>query len=242
MFLRNFWNVLKYKEPGYYNQRNYLILKGLLETLKLTILSTFTSVIIGLFIGIGLYILKLNKNYFYRLSYIFVNFIFNLLVAPPFLPLSILIIKCFLGKFFNLYFGFTSAFICLSLVLIPLFARNCEQTFLELDPNLYETAYTLGSNKIQFIKYFLLKESQSGICLKIISLFISSLAYSSVLGALGAGGLGDIVYNYGYHSIYHFQGEFTNTDLIIVCVLINWLLVEIVFYIGTKIAHKIDKK
>ncbi|KND62665.1 ABC transporter permease subunit [Candidatus Phytoplasma phoenicium] len=239
MFLKNLWNAIQYKEPG---KNNYLILKGLTETLKLTISATIISIFIGLCFGIYLYMLKLNKNYWNQKIYFFINFLFNFLISPPFLPLSILIIKCFLGKFFNLYFGFKSAFICLSLVLTPLFARNCEQVFLELDSHLYETSYVLGANKSQFIRYFLLKEAQASILLKTISLFVSSLAYGSVLGALGAGGLGDIVYEYGVHSSFSFGEKFTSTDIIIVCVLINFILVEIIFYIGHKIAHQINKK
>ncbi|PQP79438.1 ABC transporter permease, partial [Candidatus Phytoplasma phoenicium] len=225
-FLINFYHVLKFREPGMYpDKQPYLILKGLLETLKLTLSATIISVIIGLLLGLFLYSLQINKNYRKTKIYFLINFIFNSLIAPPFLPLSLLVIKCFLGAFFDLYHGFKPSLICLLLVLIPIFARNCEQVFLEMDPNLYETSYTLGANKFQFIKEFVLKETRSAIILKIISIFVSCLSYATILGVIGGGGLGNIVISYGYNSTLDSKGQFSTTDLIIVCVLINLILV-----------------
>ncbi|CAP18378.1 ABC-type methionine transport system, permease component [Candidatus Phytoplasma mali] len=243
-FLKRFLAVLSYKEPkvNFNQEKPYLILNGFLETLKLILPATFFSFVIGLFLGIFLYIIRIKKTYFKNKIYYLINFIFNLLMSAPFLAFSILIIKKFLGPYFNLYYGFEAAFFCLIFILIPIFARNCEQIFLELDENIYETSYMLGANRFQFVRYFIIRESIQSIILKTISLFISCLAYASVLGPIGINGLGEIVYRYGLQSPpYHRQANnFTNEDVIFVCIFINLLMVCIIYLIGIIINNIIN--
>ncbi|MGA0448176.1 MAG: ABC transporter permease subunit [Candidatus Phytoplasma pyri] len=244
-FFKRFLAVLFYKEPTVNNKgESYLILNGFLETLKLILPATFFSFFIGLFLGIFLYMIRIKKTYFKNKIYYFINFIFNLLMSAPFLAFSILIIKIFLGPYLNFYFGFEAALLCLIFILIPIFARNCEQIFLELDENIYETSYMLGANKLQFIRYFIIRESIQSIIFKTISLFISCLAYASVLGPIGINGLGEIVYRYGFQSLPYQKDRniFTSQDVIFVCIFINFLMVYIVYLIGIIINHIINNK
>ncbi|WP_334330810.1 ABC transporter permease subunit [Candidatus Phytoplasma prunorum] len=245
-FLKRYLEVLFYKEPTVNSskEKSYLILNGFLETLKLILPATFISFFIGLFLGIFLYMIKIKKTYFKNKIYKIVNFIFNLLMSAPFLAFSILIIRNFFGPYFNFYYGFEAALLCLIFILVPIFARNCEQIFLELDENIYETAYILGANRLQFIKYFIIRESIQSIILKTISLFISCLAYASVLGPIGINGLGEIVYRYGFQSppYHNYVNIFTSTDVIFVCIFINLLMVYIFYLIAIIINNIINKK
>ncbi|MBP3059365.1 ABC transporter permease subunit [Texas Phoenix palm phytoplasma] len=245
IILKRFWNVLKYRHSGNFQnysniKGNYLILEGFLETIKINFFACFISGFLGLLLGIFLYFLRiLNK----KKTYFFINNLINIFISTPYLILIILLINGFIGYYFNIYYGFKAGIICLISVLIPIFSRNCEQVFLQINPELYKTSYTLGANKFQFIIYFLLRESISYLILKFISLFISSLSYSSVLSIVGLQGLGQIAYYYGFQGMYDFsEYGFNNLDLIWVCVLVLFFLVQIFHLIGNFIAHKFDLK
>ncbi|MDC9032142.1 ABC transporter permease subunit [Columbia Basin potato purple top phytoplasma] len=230
------WNVLKYSPSN----RNYLLLQGFIETVKLTFLSCFISSVLGFLLAVYLYLLKLQKN---NKLYFLINFFINIILSTPYLMLIILIINHFLGPYFRCYYGFKAAFFCLSFILIFVFARNCEHIFLQINTELYQTAYTLGANKKQFIQYFLLTEARVFIVVKLISLFISSLAYSSVLHIVGQGGLSNIIYIYGWNNsnINFKKSGFEEIDLILVSIIIIFLLVQIVNLIGNFIIRKLDK-
>lgn len=51
---------------------------------------------------------------------------------------------------------------------------------------------------VQIIRYFLLPSIKSDLILSFTSVTISLLSYSTVMGVIGAGGLGEFAYRYGY--------------------------------------------
>jgi D-methionine transport system permease protein len=53
-------------------------------------------------------------------------------------------------------------------------------------------------------------------------------------GTIGGGGLGQIAITYGYQRY--------NNDIIWVCVVLTILIVQVIQEVGTKIAHKVDKR
>ncbi|MDE7113326.1 MAG: methionine ABC transporter permease, partial [Acetatifactor sp.] len=60
------------------------------------------------------------------------------------------------------------------------------------------------------------------------------LGYSAMAGAVGGGGLGDTAITYGY---YRYE-----TDIMLVTVLLLILLVQIMQWVGTKLARKLDRR
>ncbi|WP_349401623.1 ABC-type methionine transport system, permease protein [Candidatus Phytoplasma solani] len=235
-FLKTFWKIITYKEWNH-----YLFAKAFLETVKITFLSSLVSFFLGLSLGVYLYLLKMKKHH---KRYFICNMFINFLISTPFLLLIVLFIKFFLYPFFGLSYGFKVGLISLILILTPLFGRHCEQIFLTVNPEIYQTSYSLGANNWQFIKFFLLKETCSDIVLKASSLFVTSLAYSSVLGIIGHIGIGEIAISRGYNgdsSLLKLNG-FNSLDLIMVCVFSMFALTQIVQLIGGFLAAKLDKR
>ncbi|AGL90200.1 ABC transporter permease subunit [Candidatus Phytoplasma australiense] len=236
MFLKTSWNVIVYNEFG-----KYLFINAFLETIKMAFLSSLIAFFFGLFLGVYLYLLKI-KNHHKR--YWICNTLMNFLIATPFLLLIFLFIKFILYPFFHLSYGFWVGFISLLLILTPLFARHCEQVFLTVNPEIYQTSYSLGANDWQFVKCFLLKEARSDLILRAVSLFSTSLAYSSVLGIVGHEGIGEIAISRGYNGdSYLLESHgFNSLNLIIVCALVMFLLTQIVQLIGSFVANKLNKR
>ncbi|MFB0638212.1 ABC transporter permease subunit [Candidatus Phytoplasma solani] len=229
-----FWNVITYKEWD-----KYLFLNAFLETVKITFFSSLISFFLGLFLGVYLYLLKIKKNH---KIYFICNMVLNFLISTPFLLLIILFIKFFFFPLFGFSYGFGVSLISLILILTPLFTRHCEQIFLTVNPEIYSTSYSLGANDWQFIKYFLLKEARSDIVLKTSLLFVTSLAYSSVLGITGHEGIAEIAISRGYQGDPSLLNGFTPLELIIVCIFFMFCLTQIVQLIAYFLANKLDKR
>jgi D-methionine transport system permease protein len=229
IFIR-LWNVLA---------KNELVWNGFKETIKITLIGCFTAFFIGLILGVLLYLFKIQKHY---KRYWVLNSLINFFISTPFLILIVLLLKLVLIPYFDMGYGFGTAFFFLVLVMAPLFARHCEQVFLTTNPELYQISYSLGASKFQFVTKFLLIETRSDIVFKLASLFITSLAYSSVLGIVGHQGIAAVSIDNGYNGHYDFEPFFTRFDLIIVSVLLTFILTQTVYFLGNLIAFTLDKR
>ncbi|WP_238055094.1 hypothetical protein [Candidatus Phytoplasma ziziphi] len=88
-FFFSFFKVLSYSHNSDSSNSNYLVLEGLLETVKLTFLSCFISSILGFLLAIYLYLLKIKKK---TKTYFLINNLINIVLSTPYLMLVILII------------------------------------------------------------------------------------------------------------------------------------------------------
>ncbi|KAB8122050.1 MAG: D-methionine transport system permease protein [Candidatus Phytoplasma cynodontis] len=219
----------------------FLLLDNLIETIKITFFSTFISFFLGLFLSIILYFIKLGEEkIFNKIVYFLINFFINFILSMPFMLLIFLIIDFILTPYLNLFYGFKVGLICLVLVLTAHATRILEQVFLQINPEIYKTAYSLGSNKIQFVKYFLLVEAKPYLILKLNSLYVSSMAYSSVLAIVGVKGLAYIIYEYGIRGTENFS-NFENSDLILVYSIVIFIWMQIIHFFSILISNRLNK-
>lgn len=243
-FLIRLKKVLICLEPHYNSNtqgRSYLLLKPFLATIKISFLACLIAFVGGLMCGIILYLCQIKQH---KKTYFVINGLINMIITTPYLLLVLFIINNITGPFWHIWTGFSAGLICLSIILTAVFARNCEQIFLQINPEIYQTAYTLGANNRQFIRFFLVKESQSYLILKLNSLFVSALAYTSILAIVGVEGIGHIAYHYGYlgGGLFNYQQTgFYQSDLMLVCILILFLLAHIINLVSNQIAKKLDK-
>ncbi|KXT29374.1 binding--dependent transport system inner membrane component family protein [Candidatus Phytoplasma oryzae] len=241
-FLKRIYNVLIYPNNSFFNLNNkkpFLLFNSIWETLKISILSTFISFFIGLILSIILYLLKIKKERLINKIICFViNSFMNLFLSLPFVLLVSLLTDLLLGPYFKIFYGFKLGLICLSLVLIAHSTRHFEQVFLQMNSEIYKTAYTLGANRIQFIRYFLLKEAGAHLILKLNTIFVSSIAYSSILHITGIKSIAFIAIIY---SESHTFDNFKNSDLVLVCLIILFLIIQIFHFLVIRIHRQLDK-
>ncbi len=209
------------------------MLKALKETGIMLGIATSIGAMGGLLIGVLLYLhqstgIKPNKG-----VTVLLNTYVNIVRSFPFLLLVVAIIPL-TRIIFKTAFGPVAASFPLSIVAIAIFGRLVEQVLLDIPKEVTELANALGATKKQYIFNFLLKEGRSGIVLSFTSMVISLMSYSTIMGVVGGGGIGDFAIRYGYQ---RYENEIMYTTIIIMI-----LIVGSIQLIGTSISKKIDKR
>jgi D-methionine transport system permease protein len=206
-----------------------LLASGLGETLYMTLWSGFFAVLIGLPLGIILYVTAeggLKPN---RPVYLLLSLIVNIGRSVPFIilliaviPLTRLLVQTSLGA--------KAAIVPLSLAGAPFFARLVQNAFDEVNKGLIEAARAFAAGKLQIIFNVLLAESWRSLVLAVTVLLVNLIGYSAMAGAIGAGGLGKIAITYGYNRY--------NEEIMLITVVLLVVLVQAIQTLGEYIARK----
>lgn len=174
-----------------------LLSKGVWETIYMTFVSGFFGFVLGLPVGILLFMTRkgqlLENVYYNRILSVLVN-IFR---SIPFIILIVWMIP-FTRTLVGTSIGVNAALVPLSIGAAPFIARLVENSLLEVPAGLIETARALGATPFQIIKKVLLPEALPSLINNATITLITLVGYSAMGGAVGAGGLGQIGYQYGY--------------------------------------------
>lgn len=74
-----------------------------------------------------------------------------------------------------------------------------EQSFCDVNTGVIELAKSMKVSNYQLVRYFLIVESRQSLVLGLTSSIISIISYSTVMGIVGGGGIGDYAIRYGYY-------------------------------------------
>lgn len=210
-----------------------LLPTAVVETLYMVLASTIIAVLIGAPIGVILIISEkdgISENVFLSqvLSTI-VNvgrsFPFSILMVAI-IPLTRLITGTSLGT--------TASIVPLSIAAIPFVARVIESSLREVDKGIIEAAQAMGATSWQIIYKVLIPEAMSGIVLGITLTIINLIGFSAMAGLIGGGGLGKIADQYGYKRY--------NTPIMISTIILLIILVQMIQWLGNRIAQNLNKK
>ncbi|RPF48288.1 D-methionine transport system permease protein [Hydrogenoanaerobacterium saccharovorans] len=210
-----------------------LLIKGLLESLYMVLVSTLLAYVIGLPVGILLVItdkdgirpaVGLNRT---------LGFIVNILRSVPFLILLVALIP-FTRKIVGTTIGSTATIVPLVIGSAPFIARLVESSIKEIDRGVIEAAQSMGASPIKIIYKVMLPEAKPALVINGAIAITTILSYSALAGFVGGGGLGTIAINYGYHRY--------QTDIMLVTVVLLVILVQVFQEIGMKIARSTDKR
>lgn len=204
---------------------DYELMQALRETIIMILIPTLVSIIFGLPIGACIYL----KN---RLS-IFCNIYVNVVRSVPYLLFVIILIP-FTRLLFSTAFGVLPATLPLCFVGVATFSRFVEQSFGDVNKGVIELAESMKVSKYQLVRYFLIVEARQSLVLGLTSTIISIISYSTVMGIVGAGGIGDYAIRYGYY-------EF-NMQVVYNAIIYIVILVFIIQIVGKKISELLDKK
>lgn len=210
-----------------------IILPAIPETLVMVLASTIIALLIGLPLGIILTNTRpggLNES---AKVYSVLDGIINVLRSFPFVILMIVVFplsRLIVGK----SYGTAAMIIPLSLSAAPFVARLMEGYFIQVDSGIIEAAKSMGSTNKEIIFKVLIPEAMPMVVSGITMTLINVIGYSAMAGVMGGGGLGDVANRYGYQR---------NEPLILwSAVIVIIILVQIVQFIGNKIADNIDKR
>lgn len=210
-----------------------MILKGIQETLYMTLLSTLMGYVIGLPMGVLLAVSDKDGLKPNRVLYRILDVIANIVRSIPFLILLILLIpftRMIVGK----SYGSTATVVPLVIAAGPFIARMVESSLKEVDEGVIEAARSMGASNLRIIVKVLLVEARTSLINGATIAVGTILGYSAMAGTIGGGGLGDIAIRYGYHRY--------QADIMIVTVILLVILVQIFQMVGTTLANRLDKR
>ena len=207
---------------------------ALWETVYATVLSTFFAIVLGLPLGVLLVAgEKDGVRPLPRWLMQVLNVLINLLRSIPFLILMIMVIpltRIIVGT----SVGTMASIVPLVIAAFPFVARLVESSLREVNPNIIETAQSMGASPIQIICKVMLPESVPSLISNATIAITTILGYTAMSGIIGGGGLGKIAINYGYYRYKYL--------VMLFAVIILIVLVQVFQSIGTKLAVKCDRR
>ena len=210
-----------------------LLLTGTIDTLLMVGVSAIVAFLIGL--PLAVILVNTSEQGIYpskKINHAF-GTVINITRSVPFLILMVALIpltRWIVGT----SYGVWAAVVPLTLAATPFFARIAEVSLREVDQGLIEAAQAMGCNRKQIVWHVLLPEALPGIVAGFTVTIVTMINSSAIAGAIGAGGLGDIAYRYGYQRF--------DMQMMFAVIVVLVALVMIVQAFGDSLASQLDKR
>lgn len=195
------------------------------DTLLMLGVTIFFSTIIGLPVGVIIYLTNHGKLLQNKFIYTFLAQSVNILRSIPFIILLILLMP-FTTLLVGTSLGVRGVIPSLVVGAFPFFARLIETALNEIDKGIIEMAESCGANIWQIIVYVLLPEILPSIIASITVTAITLVSYTAMAGVVGGGGLGDLAIRYGYQRF--------ETNVMVITVVLLIILVQVIQFFGDK--------
>lgn len=214
-------------------QMLWMLFNGTIETVIMTLVSGFFGFALGLPTGVLLFITRKGQILESRIANRIISVLVNIFRSIPFIILIVWMIP-FTRMLVGTSIGVKAAIVPLSIGAAPFIARMIENSLLEIPYGLIEAAKALGARPMQIVTKVLLPEALPAIINSASITLITLVGYSAMGGAVGAGGLGQVGYQYGYVG---YDVVVMNTVLVLlVC------LVFLIQFTGDKLSKKVDHR
>ncbi len=205
--------------------------KAIIDTIIMTVSSSLMALILGLPIGLILYMTAKGSLFPKENLNRLLSFLVNCVRAIPFIIFAFYLLpvtRIVVGT----GVGIKSVIFVLILSATPLYARLAELSFRGVDKGLVEAIRSMGASRMQIVTNVIVPESFSSLVTGFTVMVISIISATSLAGFLGGGGLGDMAIRYGYQ---RYNPEIMN---IVIGVLIVMNLV--VQSCGDRLSRKLD--
>lgn len=210
------------------------LLPAIWETLLMMGLSSLATVLIGLPLGVVLYVTQkgaLGENR--ALNFVLSNIVVNITRSIPYAILMLALIP-YTRWIVGTSLGPIAASVSLAIAAIPFFARLVETALREVHPGKLDAAHAMGSSKMQSITKVLIPEALPGLVAGITTTVVTIIGYSAMAGLVGGGGLGRLAYNYGFQRF--------SPDVMVITVILIVILVQGVQWLGDRISRAVDHR
>ncbi|MDL5376844.1 methionine ABC transporter permease [Exiguobacterium mexicanum] len=203
------------------------------ETFIMVGVSILAAVLLGLPLGTWLYLSRKGQLLENRAVFSVLNLVVNIVRSFPFLLLVVFLIP-FTRLIIGTAIGTAAATVPLAIIAIAHYSRLVEQSLLDVPRGVVEAAVSMGASIKDVIFKFLYVEARSGLVLGLTTSIISFISYSTIMGVVGGGGIGDFAIRYGYQQF--------KTELMMYMILIMLVFVQMIQFTGTTVARLIDKR
>lgn len=209
------------------------LLIGAWETFMMIGVSSLITLVLGIPLALILVATSRDGIFAARWANSVLGSVVNVVRSIPFLILMVAMIpitRLLVGT----SYGVWAAIVPLSAAAVPFFARIAEVSLREVDRGLIEAAQAMGCKRWHIIWHVLLPEARPGIVAGFTITLVSMINASAVAGAIGAGGLGDLAYRYGYQRF--------DTDVMLTVIVLLVVLVTVIQFGGDRLALKLNKR
>lgn len=203
------------------------------DTLLMLGFSALFTFIIGLPLGIILFLAARSETWYVKATYSTLSFVVNILRSVPFIILIVAMIP-FTKSIVGVSYGVLGTIPPLVVGAAPFFARLVETSLNEVDRGVIEAAQGMGASTGQIIMRVLLPEARPGLMAAITITTVTLVSYTAMSGMIGGGGLGDLAIRYGY---YRYEME-----IMVISVLLMIVLVQLLQMVGDRLVRYFTRK
>ncbi len=213
---------------------NAALWPAFVETLQMVAISGLFTVLLGLPLGVVLFVSQPGGMADNRLlNVVLGGVLVNITRSIPYAILMVALIpvtRWLVGT----SIGPIAASVSLTIASVPFFARLVETSLREVHPGKVDAAHAMGSTRSQTVWKVLIPESLPSLVASITTTLVALIGYSAMAGLIGGGGLGRLAYNYGYQ---RFQLE-----VMVIVLIILVLLVQLVQVAGDAVVRHVDHR
>lgn len=209
------------------------MMSSLGETLYMVAIALVVGGLLGLALGLSLYLTRAGNLFDNKIVFNILNFIVNLVRPIPFVIFLVAIgplTRAVVGK----TLGIEAAAFAMSLMAIFACSRLVEQNLVSIDPGVIEAARAMGASKIRVIFTVIIPEALGPLILAYTFLFIGIMDMSAMVGAIGGGGIGDFALRHGYQRL--------NWEITIAALIAIVIVVQLAQYLGNFLARKVMRR
>lgn len=209
------------------------ILEATGQTIYMVLLTLIFGAIIGIVIGLLLYVTRENNIMESKVVFTILNILVNIIRPIPFIiflvalsPLTRIVMGTTIGT--------TAAIFPMTIAAAFSIARVVENNLISIDPGVIEAAKAMGASSWQIVFTVLIPEALGPLVLGLTFVTVGLIDFSAVAGTVGGGGLGHIAITYGYQRF--------DTSVMIVTVVILIVLVQLAQWLGNTVSKKILRR
>lgn len=209
------------------------ILEATGQTIYMVLLTLIFGAIIGIVIGLLLYVTRENNIMESKFVFTILNILVNIIRPIPFIiflvalsPLTRIVMGTTIGT--------TAAIFPMTIAAAFSIARVVENNLISIDPGVIEAAKAMGASSWQIVFTVLIPEALGPLVLGLTFVTVGLIDFSAVAGTVGGGGLGHIAITYGYQRF--------DTSVMIVTVVILIVLVQLAQWLGNTVSKKILRR
>ncbi|AOT42808.1 methionine ABC transporter permease [Enterobacter ludwigii] len=204
-----------------------------LETLYMTALSGVATFVLGIILGLALFLTARGGLFYNRTVYSVISIVVNVFRSIPFIILIVLLIP-FTKTLVGTILGANAALPALIVGAAPFYARLVEIALREVDKGVIEATRSMGARLSTLVFRVLLPESSPALVSGITVTLIALVSYSAMAGVIGAGGLGNLAYLEGFQR--------NHGDVTLVATVTILIIVFIIQFCGDVLTSLLDKR
>lgn len=210
------------------------ILESMGETGIMMFFSVLAAILLGLPLGTLLFLTAKGRPKENKLVYTVTNTFVNIVRAFPFLLLVVAMQPLIREVYGRATGDPVAASFPMMLIAIALYARFVEQSLLDVPSGVLELAKSMGASTRQIVFKFLYVEARSSLIIGFTTALVSFVSYSTIMGVVGGGGIGDFAIRYGYQRY--------ELDMMYTAIIVIIILVELTQWAGLRLARRLDHR